>query len=537
MSLFMVPELDLTPWPTLGPAVCDWIEDSLVYGPGDLRGEPYRLNPEQRALVFRMYEVHPEGSPRAGRRRFARVGISLRKGSAKTEFAAAIVAAELHPDAPVRCAGWRGLNPIGEGVRDPYIPLIAYTEEQSEDLAYAALYVMLAEGPLARDFDLGLERIMRRTGDGKAVALAGAPDARDGARTTHQLFDETHRFILPRQKAAHRTMLANTPKRPLADPWTLETTTAPSPGQGSVAEATFEYARSVLAAGDAGESGLLFFHREAGPEHDISTPAGLRAAIRAASGAAGEWADVERIAAQWDDPEADHSFLERVWLNRLVQGSDRAFDSKAFAECRSDRIIPDGARVTVGFDGSRTGDSTGIVVTEIETGHQAVLGVWSNPGRDDWEVPEREVDAVIEEVFARWDVWRANCDPWHWESWVSAWAGRHGDRRVVKFYTNSIRRIGAALVAYVGAIAHGEVTHDGHGELVAHIGNAVRELSNFRDSDGDRLWTIRKERPDSPFKIDLAMAAVLSWQARTEALAAGATAAAAVPRAYVFEDE
>jgi phage terminase large subunit-like protein len=192
-----------------------------------------------------MYEVYPQGHAQAGRRRFKRVGISLRKGTAKTELAAWIAACELHPEAPVRCTGFsKSGEPIGGPVSDPYIPLVAYTEEQSEDLAYGALRVILELSTLKDDFIIGLERIERKKGDGKAVPLAAAPDARDGARTTFQHFDETHRFTLPRLVRAHQTMLANIPKRPLADAWSLETTTAPEPGAGSVAEATMEYAQA-----------------------------------------------------------------------------------------------------------------------------------------------------------------------------------------------------------------------------------------------------------------------------------------------------
>ena len=76
----------------------------------------------------------------AGRRRFKRVGISLAKGLAKTELAAWIAACELHPEAPVRCVGWdKKGNPIGGPVTDPYIPMVAYTEEQSDELCYGTL--------------------------------------------------------------------------------------------------------------------------------------------------------------------------------------------------------------------------------------------------------------------------------------------------------------------------------------------------------------------------------------------------------------
>jgi hypothetical protein len=144
-------------WPSLGGQVCDFIESYLTFGPGDLLGEPARIDPEKRGLLYRMYEVYPQGHEFAGRRRFKRVVISLRKGSAKTEFAAWIAACELHPDAPVRCDGFDANGePVGRGVVDPYIPMVAYTEEQTEDLAYGALRVILQYSQLADDFDIGL---------------------------------------------------------------------------------------------------------------------------------------------------------------------------------------------------------------------------------------------------------------------------------------------------------------------------------------------------------------------------------------------
>ena len=42
MTVLSVPALDKKGerWPTLGPQVCAFIEAQLVYGPGDLRGQP-----------------------------------------------------------------------------------------------------------------------------------------------------------------------------------------------------------------------------------------------------------------------------------------------------------------------------------------------------------------------------------------------------------------------------------------------------------------------------------------------------------------
>ncbi|HXH63852.1 MAG TPA: hypothetical protein VNG95_06680, partial [Gemmatimonadales bacterium] len=121
MTTVLYPPPDAEPWPTLGAEVCAFIEAELCHGPGDLLGKPVQLSDEQRAWIYRMYEVHPpsldrrkhrilvkDKNPLAGQRRFQRCALSLRKGSSKTEFAAWIAAAELHSDGPVRVQGWRG---------------------------------------------------------------------------------------------------------------------------------------------------------------------------------------------------------------------------------------------------------------------------------------------------------------------------------------------------------------------------------------------------------------------------------------------
>ena len=97
MGTLVVPGLDAEPWPTLGPQIVDFIEDRFIYGPGSLKGRPYVVDPEFRAFLYRAYEVYPQGHRLAGRRRFKRVGLSVRKGLAKTEKMAVVAGCELHP--------------------------------------------------------------------------------------------------------------------------------------------------------------------------------------------------------------------------------------------------------------------------------------------------------------------------------------------------------------------------------------------------------------------------------------------------------
>lgn len=518
--------VDKSLYPTLGPAICEWAEAHLVFGPGDLRGQPYVFDQEKRALVYRMYEVFPKGHPSEGRRRFKRVGLSLPKGLAKTELAAILAACELHHEAPVRCVGWtKAGEPIGGPVSDPYIPLVAYTEEQSDELAYGALRTILSESPVAGDFDIGLERIMRLNGDGKAVSLSSSPNARDGARTTFAVMDETHWWTLPRLKQAHQTLLNNLAKRKIADPWMVEVTTAPEPGTGSVAEATMDYA-SAIDDGRLSDTSLFFFHRQASDEHDLTTREGARAAVIEASGPAAAWRDIDAIVALWADPTTDRTFWERVWLNRLVKSGSQAFDVEKWKTLAVDHVVPSRAQITIGFDGSQSDDSTGIVATEIETGYQWVAGAWEcPPGGGDmeppWRVPVQEVDDVIHGLFSRFKVWRLYADPPYWQDIVARWVGEFSKEQVIEWYTNRRQQMAAALENFDTALKAGDMCHSGDRLLQRHLGNSRKYELPMRNEEGRPLWLIAKDRRGSVNKIDIAMAAVLSWEARTDAIAAG----------------
>jgi len=537
VSVFSVPPLEEEPWPSLGWQVVHWMENGpsgrggLCFGPGDLLGQPLVLDDERKALIYRAYEVYPPDHPNAGRRRFNRVVLSQPKGVGKTEMLSFFVAAELSPSAPVRTIDWtveRGERlPVGGPVASPYIPVVALTEEQSSDLGFAVLLAILERCSIGEEFDAGLERVMRRNGHGKAVLLAAAPDARDGALTTFQVADETHHWRSPRLVQAHRTMSANLPKRKEADAWALETTTAYEPGQGSVAEKARAYAEKVH-AGLIHDPKLFYFHRQASNDLDVTTVEGRRAAAIEARGPAASWSNVDAIVAQFDDPSADVVFLDRVWFNRIRQGSNRAFDAARWEQLvRRDYEVPAGALITLGFSGVRRKNATVLVGTEISTGYQWELASWEapTPAQPGWEVSEAELDAAVADAFKRWDVWRLNARDHSWQGAIDKWAGRYRDEddkpRVVAWHdTGQWLRPARACQAFAQAIADREVTHDGSARLARHIGAACKRALQVAH-DEDPAWTIQKESADAPVPINGAWAAVLSWQARRDALALG----------------
>jgi hypothetical protein len=549
MATLVVPPEDPKPWPTLGYQLADFLEERAIFGPGDLAGKPAELSPEKRGLLEAMYEVYPKGHRYAGRRRFKRAGWSVRKGLAKTEFGAWITFLELHPEAPVRCDGFdaRG-NPVGRPVSSPYIPMLAYNKDQVEELAFGALAYVIGEGPDAELFDVSLERILRLSArgrdDGKAVPLAQSPNARDGARTTFQLFDEPHRMYLPRLLDAHQTMNNNLTKRPLADPWSLYVGTAGQLGQGSIAEQLFHEAEDMAKGAAPRDPRFFFLHRDSGPVHrgddktghNISTKKGRLAAIKEATGPDGEYGhgQFEDISEVYDRPDTDKAYWERVQLNRWIQSDRQAFDIAQLTIV--DQGIKPGSIVTVGFDGARFRDATAMVLTDVHTGVQQFHALWERPPEIDgveleWEVDPGEVTAAVNKVMHGYRVFRFNGDPPHYVESMAEWAGKYPGV-VEEWWTQRKTSMAYAIRTYQQGIRSGAVKlardprpatgspveNETLGEaLVRHIGNAGRRDINLWDDDsGVQLFILDKLHPDR--KFDGCMAAILSWEARIAAL-------------------
>jgi len=525
VATLIVPEVDLS-FPTLGPQLKAFIEERAVFGPGSLAGRPAKLDPEKVAALYRLYEVFPQGHRLAGQRRFQRGAIEWAKGLAKTEFAAWVAFAELHPEGPVRCDGFDAYGqPVGRPVDFPYIPMMAVTEGQVSDLAYAVLRYVVEEGPDGDLFDVSLDRILRLGArgqeDGKALPVAGAPSSRDGALTTFQHFDEPHRLVLPSSRAAHETMMQNLTKRQLEDPWALYTSTAGQPGQNSVQEDVRAEAEEI-AEGLREDPSLFFFARWAGDHHDDLSTVELRMeAVAEARGPAGEYGpgQIERIARDYDRKGVDKAYWERTQLNRWRKSGSQAFDIKRIADdlATPGLGIPKRAFVTIGFDGARFRDATGFVITEVATGRQQLVGGWErDEDVEDWEVDEAEVTATLEHIMKTWDVALGFFDPPHWTETVGSWAARWPDK-VEEWWTNRPKTMAYGLRSYVEAIDSGSIsyvgTDDQVDDLVRHLGQAGKKELKIKDDEGQPLWILAKQDGKRELKLDFAMASVLSWLA------------------------
>jgi hypothetical protein len=104
---------------------------------------------------------------------------------------------------------------------------------------------------------------------------------------------------------------------------------------------------------------------------------------------------------------------------------------------------------------------------------------------------------------------------------IHRWKGRWGERVISEWWTNRLKAMAYSLRAFDRAMAAGDISHSGDQVYAQHIANARRRKLKMLDENGQVLWVIEKERHDSPFKIDAAIAGDLSWEARCDAIAAG----------------
>lgn len=494
--------------PTLGYEVASWIQAYCVIPDRELRGEPFRLTDEQLRLLCYFYALTPEG--KWVYQRGAQLVRPQKAG--KGPLAASVVAAEAA--GPVRFAGWDAQGePVGMPWATPHIQITACSEEQTAN-TWRALQPMIELGPLSDWIpDSGLTRI-NLPGGGIIEPVTASARSRLGQRTTFIVQDQTESWV----QSNNGWWLADNQRRNLAGMGGrfLETCNAPDPVERSVAGRT------------PSEPGVFIDDVDGGPG-SVRNKAERRKVLRRVYGDAtierGGWVDLDRIDAEIEALlEHDPAQAERFFLNRKLAAEGAAFDPQVFAALRRPRRVPKDAVVALGVDGARHQDALAVVATEVESGYQWPVIIVERPPHapEDYEHDLEAVDGAVSEVFDTYLVWRLYADDQYIGPLIERWQNRFGQRRCVVWHTNRPRPIAWAVRAYEEAVAAGDVSHDGDETFVAHVRNARRRKLTVLDDKERQMHTLSKDTILSPRKIDAAMAAVLSWEARSDCIAMGA---------------
>jgi phage terminase large subunit-like protein len=263
----------------------------------------------------------------------------------------------------------------------------------------------------------------------------------------------------------------------------------------------YEHGKRV-ATGEIDDPQFGFWWWEAKPEDDPTDPdVWKRANPNLAQGLLDEDDFTSAISSAGS---AGFAGFQRFRLNQWVRLAGEDFITPYFwNEATMSGEIEPGRSIVAGFDGSVSGDATGLVAMDTETGLMKVIAVWEpDPNDADWTVPREDVHAAVKKMFETYDVRMLWCDPSFYEPDVAEWA-KEWKRRVERIPPTN-HRMAPLAQQFIADIVDKEIGHSNDPRLTRHVLNAVAtEAGSFR-----------KEKRQSPRKIDLLACAVLANGAR-----------------------
>lgn len=518
---------------TLGWQILEWQLEYLDQPDGPDAGSEWRYTPEQLRFMLWWYAIDDKG-----RFSYRRGCLRRMKGWGKDPFCASLACTEFV--GPCRFGGWNDNGtPKAVPHSSPWVQIAAVSKDQTKNT------MTLFPGMMSRELidrygiDLGKEIIHSRAG-GRIESVTSSPRSLEGARPSLVIMNETHHWLeVDEGHEMARAVARNLAKSRDGSARSLAITNAHDPGRDSVAEWDWD-AYQAIAQGRSKATGFLYDSLEAPPDTELAVvnppddPVelaaahqrardSLRAGLLAARGDS-TWLDVDRLIEEIYDPATPASMSRRFYLNQLVATEDAWIPPHEWGKCAdATKSLADQDTVTLGFDGSIRDDSTALVACRVEDGHLELLGCWEKDDKvTNWQVDRGAVDARVAAAMGRFRVIGMYADPALWQDTIDRWSAEFGPRMLVKaavakpleWWTNRPKAMVDALERFRVAVAGKQLTHDGDSVLAQHVLNA-------RNRECRSGWTISKEHPGSQRKIDAAMAAVLAYECRADAVAKG----------------
>lgn len=494
---------------TLGWGVLNWCSKWLAQPDGENKGDRWIFSNEQAMFLLWFYAVDQYGNF------LYRRGVLERpKGWGKSPLLAAICCCELL--GPVKFSHFdENGQAVGRPFPSSFIQIAAISEDQTDN-TMSLVGEMLTDGGAA-DFyhlDIGLSRVLA-PGKRKLSRVTASPRSREGNRPTFVVMDETHLW-LPVENGPE---LANVLRRNLAkgSGRSIETTNAPVPGQGSVAEMSHDYYESIL-AGTSFDDMLLFDSREVIVEDIYDKAQAYPALVEVYGDAANEengWIDLGRIWAEINDPATKEYDARRFYFNQRVQEEAQWIKDHQWEKARRDPLTMKKKDLfTLGFKGVTRNGAAAIVACRASDGALFLLGFWEKPtnvpANVDWELPVHLVDAKMRKILSK-DSCRYMCaDPITLQDVVGRWAVDYPDANdkptVEEFWINQHLKWYKAIDQFEHAVYDGRVVHGGDFNLTRHVMNAFVEEKTTG-------YILRKDREYSNRFITAAQAAVLAYEA------------------------
>jgi len=436
---------------------------------------------------------------------------------------------------------------MGRPVVAPFVRICA-TEENQTGNTYRTVYYNLTDRdcPLYHwpGHDAGKREVFLADG-GEIRSSTASAASKDGGLETHSTMDESHLYTTAELREMKDVVAANMWKRKRgAGTWYLETTTMYEPGEESAAEATYNEAAALAEGRKRRGSHRLYFDHRWGEVPDLHDEPVLRQGLRDAYGDAMAWMDEDSLVDQVYDTRTSENRVRRFMLNAQTSAKDAWIKYEQWIACKdSTKELRPGDMVCLGFDGSVGGpdaDATALVACRVSDGHIELIGCWEKPDGvegEDWRVPREEVAAAVYQARADYRVVGMYADPPHWDDYLDVWHREFGhemlvqatQKRPLEWWTARPTQMVSALLRFHTAVLERRVTYTPAEDRVGRKAELTltlqRHALNAREDRRRSGLHIRKEYPKSPRKIDGVMAAVLSYECRQDAIAAGVDAA------------
>jgi len=436
-----------------------FIHDYLIVPRGHGAGEPVELQDFQQDII--------RGSYSPGIRNAL---CSMPRGNGKTSLAAMLAVAEMF---------------VGQYSAEV---LVVASDQRQANVTLNQAKRMIALNPeLAERVHVFSDRVYVPENDSTLTPLPAEPDSLNGWDATLIIVDELHVVT----RAVWEAITSASGKRPQSLTLAIST-----PG---LSEDSIMW--DLIKLGRSGEDPAFFLIEFASPEGSSSDDMDAVKAGNPAMTCAKPFLSEDGILAA--RKTLREPTFRQLRMGLWSKGVDSWLEFGQFeALADLERTVPNRARVTLGFDGSSSGDSTALIACTVEPApHVFVIGVWENPGDTKWRVPREEVSAHVDMAFEQFDVVDMACDPWGWRSEMEQWAAKYGAKRILEWDTSRRTRMAPATDRLYQLINTKEITHDGDTRLMAHFTNCVAEVT-------PQGTVITKDKRMSKKKIDAAVATI-----------------------------
>lgn len=493
---------------SLGWGVLQWCSKYLAQPDGDGKGQRWVFTDEQAEFVVWFYAIDS-----AGKFLYRRAVLERSKGWGKSPLLAALCCAELL--GPVKFSHFdRNGNAVGRTQPSAFVQIAAISEDQTDN-TMLLVGEMLADGEAFEAYQLkgriGLTQVIA-SGKRKLMRVTASYRSREGNRPTFVVMDETHLWT----ENAGGLKLAEVLRRNLAKTGgrSIETTNAPLPGEGSVAEMSHDYFE-MMQAGTAFDDSLLFDSREVIIE-DIYDKEQAIPALRIMYGDA-VWIDLDRIWAEINDPATKEHDARRFYFNQRVQGYSQWIKEAVWDKCRREDLkLRKGDKVALGFVGTTRNSAAALVACRLADGALFLVGLWEKPDNagKDWKVPVSEIITRVKKWMNQDRTYYLVANGWKWQDIIEKWSNKYPDEVEEVFLSQPL--LHTKLVDDFEEAVHGErLTHPGDVNLTRHVMNTHTEETT-------QGYITRPETPHSKRYIAAAQAALLAWRSAQVAIENGA---------------